>query len=342
MAAGLFWSILSRNRLFRRKSFPPILTPMLPNLLIFLISIVVLAKASTILVDALRSISIRFKLSQFTVGCILMAFATSLPELFVGITSALQNEQILSLGNVLGSNIANITLIIGLPALISRGIRVEGRIADRDLWFMAFAAVTPLILLWDKTLSRLDSVLLLLLYGFYMVRLLMDKEKYPKKIRGRDGRGHLAKDIFKFVVGITLLLGGAEGVVRSARSIAEGLNIPILMIGLFVVAVGTSLPELSFGIPTMLRRQGGMAFGNIIGSVITNSTLVLGLTALINPIRIFHFGIFTATTYYLLLTIFAFVYFVRSQRRLSWSEGLALIFIYIIFLITELTLRTSH
>jgi len=269
----------------------------------------------------------------------LMALATSLPELFVGITSAIENSSTLSLGNVIGSNIADITLVIGLAALISRGIRVEKRTSDRDVFYTFLSVLVPIILLLDGTLTRTDGLVLLILYGFYLYRLISEKDLYRKTVNHAKHKIRPLKNIFEFLVGAALLLVSANLVVKATEEIAISLDLPLVLIGITLIALGTSLPELSFEIPAMLRKQSGMAFGNILGSVVTNSTFVLGVTSLIRPIEVEYFNLFLFGAIYTIITIFLFSIFLKTEHKLSWMEGLGLIFLYIIFIICEFTLK---
>lgn len=314
---------------------------MLIDLALFLISTIVLVKSSTILVSTLTNIAILFKLSEFLVGFILMAFATSLPELFVGITSAIEGSPTLSLGNVIGANIADLTLVIGLAAVISRGVRVEKRTSERDIFYTFVAIIIPLILMIDGVLKRTDGLVLVTLYGFYLARLVSEKDLYSKPVNHMRGKINAFSNFFKFFIGASLLLASAHVIVQTTQKIAIQLNLPLVLIGISLIALGTTLPELSFEIPAMLKKQGGMAFGNILGSVVTNSTFILGVTSIINPIYIAHFDLFLFGALFTIFTIFLFSIFLKTEHKLSWKEGLILVILYVIFIMVEFTLKNG-
>lgn len=309
------------------------------HIVAFILSAIFLSKSATFLVKELTALSKILGLTRFTVSFILMAVATSLPEAVVGVTSALDNKAALSLGNVLGSNIADLTLVIGLGALFCRGIKVQERVAQKDIFYMNLSATIPLIMLWDGILSRAEGVILLLIFFYYMYRLVIEQKDYSEKFNHVNTQTQTKiSHITRFVVGVIVMVASAEVMVRSASSLAVDLRIPLVMIGLFAVAVGTSLPELSFQITTMVKRKSSMAFGNILGSVVTNSTLVLGLTSVIKPITVSHTSLFVLSSFFLIGVLAIFTIFLRSEKKLSWNEGVGLTLIYIIFMITEFTL----
>jgi len=131
---------------------------------------------------------------------------------------------------------------------------------------------------------------------------------------------------------VGLLVGSTYGVVMTAQRIASLLGVPLVLVGIFAVALGTSLPELTFEIRAMRKQQGGMAMGNLLGSVIANATLILGVSALIAPIHVTHFPLFATSSIFLVLTALLFTSFLRSGHRLSWKEGIILVFFYMIFI----------
>jgi len=308
-------------------------------LLTFALAAYVLSQSATYLVTILTRISRQLRLSQFSVGFIIMALATTLPELTVGITAALADEGTLSLGNVLGSNIANITLIIGLAAAIGRGAKVENRTTNQDIFYMNLSATAPIILIWDKVLSRTDGLILLIFYFFYLFRVLYQKKNYSKTMNHQSPRG-LILNLARFLTGVGLLLASAKLLVISAGNIAAAIQMPLVLIGLFVVAIGTSLPELSFCATAMRKTQDSLAFGNIIGSVINNSTLILAVTSLIRPIQVTHMPLIIISSFFTIVSLIVFTFFLRSKNYLSVWESLGLLFLYGLFAASELYMES--
>ena len=306
--------------------------PILVDALILIISAIVLAKSGTLLVRSLAKLARFLKVSEYMIAFVLVAFATSIPELFIGILSAINKNPEISLGNVIGSNIADITLIMGITVLLARKIKIESRFIFKDLFYMFLISLVPILLMLDNTLSRFDGVILLVIFIFYMYMLITKKESTEKT--DNVEYTELFKNFGIFFISILLLLGSAEFLVRSATAISIDLNIPVFLIGLFIIAVGTSLPELAFNIKAVLMRHKEQAFGNIIGSVVANSTAVLGATAIITPI-VAPFTLFIISSAFMIFSLFIFMTFIRSSNALTWREGIALLMLYMLFILVE-------
>lgn len=310
---------------------------------LFLISVFVLVKSGAAAVKKLVAISRYLKISEYVLAFILMALATSLPEFFVGISSALSKASILSLGNIIGSNIINLSLILGVVVIFAKGIKIESKIAKRDAWIVFFISILPLLLLVDKNLSQADGVILLIVFIWYLKHILKAKEAFRKRMdhvtQTIERFRQFVKDLLIFVVAIAILLISSWGVVKTATLIAQGLELPLVLIGLILVAVGTSLPELIFGIKAVITKHEGMNLGNLIGSTVMNSTFILGITALIYPIRIENFNMILSSGLFMVFIILIVNFFIATKEKISWKEGTILIVLYILFLAIEFLLR---
>lgn len=300
-----------------------------------------LVQASIRIINSLTTLSRFLALREFSIAFILMALATSLPEIFVGITSALENTPVLSLGNVLGSNIANLTLVTGIVVLSCRRLFARSIIVRRDALYMAVYSSVPLLLLLDSNLSRIDGVILILFYFFYLGKLLQQRSSFKER-HNHIARKEASRSLIIFTIAVLVLLASAEGIVYSAEKIAVDLGIPVSLVGLFFVSLGTSLPEIVFELKAVENKHSGLVLGDLVGSVVTNSTLVLGITALIRPIHIQSLDIFLTPIIYLIVVLAAFEIFVRTDKKLVTWEGLFLIITYILFLLTELGLEILH
>lgn len=312
---------------------------MLLNLLLLILASIVLVKSAALLVHALSALSSKIGLSEFSLSFVIMSAITTLPELIVGVSSAGAGIPTLSLGNVLGSNIADLTLIISIPVILSGGIMVRSLVGRRDALYMAGFALAPLILLWDKKLSGGDAAVLLILYGVYLVNLLTTR----KTDNFSGSNQHTSQETLKLTAfligGILLLLVSGQVIVLTSKNLATLLNIPVSLVGLLVVAVGTSLPELAFGLKAVKFHHQGLILGNILGSVVANSTLILATTSLLNPIVIQDFSLIFSASLFLVLTLLFFLYGVYTDKKLDVTEGIVLLFLYLFFLITELGLE---
>ncbi len=323
------------------------------DLLLFIIACIVLTQSSTYLVKSLAKISSFLKFNEFTIGFILVAVATSLPETFIGIMSALDGVPEFSMGNVIGSNIIDLTLITGIGAVLARKMNIESRIIKKDLLYMFGIALAPVILLMDHHiwwrlglfknmtpgLSRLDGVILLLLFVFYIFTLIRQESKFSKTTEYTTKKEAM-KYMLLFLLTMGLLLVSSSFVVDYAKLLSKDLNIAPLLIGIFLISIGTTLPELMFTVKSVYAKHESMAIGDIVGSVIINSTLVLGVTAVIMPVNV-NTAIYLTSTLFMLFSAFIFLTFAESESGISWREGISLIMLYFLFIIVETYLKTA-
>jgi len=312
-------------------------------LLIFVVGCYALARSGAVLVRVLTRLSGYFKLTEYVLAFVLMTFATTLPELLVGVTSAIKGYPVISLSNIIGSNLVNLTFILGLVTLVAGGLKVESKIAKRDSWIIFFIALLPLVLLFDKKISRGEGFLLVLLFGWYIYHILKQKDAFTHRVHhikhDITGPEKLFRTFLYLVISIAVLVFSAWVVVESAKLIAENLYVPISLIGLILVAFGTSLPELVFGMRAVIAKHEGMCLGNIIGSIVINSTFILGVTAMITPIQIETHKIVYIAGGFMLFAILMANIFMASKNKISIKEALALIFFYLIFMVVEFLVK---
>jgi len=306
--------------------------------LLLAIASLVLIYASSKVVHSLEKLSHFFALREFSVAFILMALATSLPEVFVAISSALEKTPAIALGNALGSNILNLTLVAGIIILASKGIPARSVIVRHDALIMMAFAIAPLLLLSDKVLSRWDGTVLILFYLFYLFTLLRQRSAFKER-HNHVTKTEALKSLLGFASGVAFLLGASDVLVRISREMALMLGVPLGLVGILFVALGTSLPEIAFELKASRKGNSGLALGDLVGSVVTNATLVLGITSVITPIKIPSLTIYLSSVLYLITTLISFEIFVRTDKKLVHWEGVFLIFIYVCFLLTEMSLE---
>lgn len=308
------------------------------HILGFIVSLAILVKSSGFLVEVLARLAKLLKISEFAVGFIFIAVATSLPELGVGITSALEKVPLLTLGNVIGTAPVNLGLIIGIATLIAGGIRAQPKVRNKDLFHMILASIIPLVFLLDGEISRVEGMGLLVFFTIYMGHLYLSSEEYAKTtlVEARDHHS-LALELGKFALGAIFMIGSADIMVKFSEAIVLDLKFPLALFGIIVVAFGTSLPELAFAIRASLKRAGAFVLGELMGSSAANATLILGITAMIHPIRINqeNLNIYAVGIFFYLATLALFAIAVRTQYRISKLEGVALILLYIVFLLAQ-------
>ncbi len=308
--------------------------------LIFLFFSVVLVKTTGFLIKLIKHLGATLGLKPFVVSSILLGLVTSLPEVVVGVVSALEGKSILALGNVLGSNIADIGLALGIAAIVSGGIVVTDSVVFKDATVAFFLMLLPIFLLADKNLSLIDGLILILVYIWY--NLSIAKERKDVDIKAEIQSLALPKALGQFFLAIFVILFSADILVRSATALAEFLGVPLLLIGFFLVAIGTSLPEIVVEIEAAKERKGTIVFGDLLGSIVVNSLLALGLTAMISPIKISHFREFLGAVFFLVFIFVTFFLLIRTKRRLERWEGGVLIVIYLLFAILEFSGVLQH
>jgi len=315
---------------------------LLLNILYLLLSGAALIFSGTYLIKTLEKISRILRISKFAVAFIIMAIATSLPEMFVGVSSAIQKTPSLSFGNIIGANILNLTLITGIIILVAHGLKIKSSDIKKEAVWMALICISPLILfLIGNYLSRIDGIILLSLFAFYSYYLVLKKGKYERK-KGKLTDNRNVKETFFvtifFCVLLLILFYSAKYVVKYASLIALDLSLPKIIVGLFLISFGTTLPELIFGIRAAQLGHGDMALGDQLGTIISNSTLILGVVALIHPIQA-AFSPFLISAIFLAFSSIIFAYFYISGKKFTIKEGILLILVYVVFVIIQFYLR---
>lgn len=308
------------------------------NFALFIISAVFLVLSGAYLIKSLFKISKLLKITEFTATFLLISVATSFPELFVGISSALAGQTALALGNILGANLINLTLIMGILIILGKGIKTKNTQLRESPYLLVGIVALPLVLFFfGNSLSRTDGLLLLFVFFAYSYHLIKSNKKYVKKykIDKKKLKGvSIILTIFIFVLSLAVLIVSAFFVIKYASLISIDLQLPQIFIGLFLISLGTTLPELAFGVRAVLSGHESMGIGNQLGTIIVNSTLVLGVTALITPITANIFLFFVAGIF-LVFSAFLFVYFVTYKEKLSSTEGMTLIIVYVLFIIVQ-------
>jgi len=302
------------------------------------------------LVKGAARLALSLGVSTLVVGLTIVAFGTSLPELLVSVDAVLQGANDISIGNVVGSNIANIGLILGLTALVFP-VPVKAQVVKRDLPIMLAVSLLIVVLIQDNEISRLEGALLFggvvaytvisyLLSAREQRALAAQADDLDEEEFGADPRhANRLFELARLTVGMVVLVIGANLLVEGSVNVAIALGVPKLVIGLTLVAVGTSLPELATTFIASLRKENDIAVGNIVGSNIFNILAILGLTALVKPIgvnqRVLDVDIFVMLVFSLGLLLV-----VQGGRVTRWQGGL-LLSAYFIFTLWTFANRGS-
>ena len=256
-----------------------------------IIGLVLLVWSSDIFIDGAASTSLHLKISPLIIGVVVLGFGTSLPEVIVSTLAALEGNPGLAIGNVIGSNIANIALVLGVTALIAP-IAVKSSLLKREFPVLLGVTLIGFALLLDGDLDELDGIILLTLFFgvmFWMIRI--NKTMDPKDPLAEETVSEindipkmtLKKAIILLIIGLAILIGSAKLMVWGAVEIAHFFEVPDMIIGLTIVAIGTSLPELAAAIAAARKNEADLMIGNILGSNLFNLLAVLAMPALISP-----------------------------------------------------------
>ncbi len=306
-----------------------------------IVGLVVLMWSAGRFVDGAVSVANRFRVPPLLIGMVIVGFGTSAPEMAVSVIGAIQSNPGIALGNAYGSNITNIALIIGLSAAISP-IAVHSQVLRRELPILTGVTALAALQLLDGAISRVDAALLLgvfaLLLGWSIWQGLRKREDTFGKEIDREVASEtmsLRTAILWLSVGLVLLVGSSRLLVWGAVEIATRLEISDLVIGLTVVAIGTSLPELASSIVAARRKQHDIALGNILGSNLFNTLAVVGLSGIISPLSAEPSILSRDVVVMGALTVGLFVigYGFRGQGRVSRVEGWVLLVCYVAYTI---------
>jgi cation:H+ antiporter len=304
-------------------------------LLTLLASIILLAVSGRYAIRFLSHVASAFGISEFTVAFIILAVATSMPELFIAVSSSLHNNSDLILAVVFGSNIANVTLIVGLTALLSGGISTSQLNLRRNIIIGVGITIMPLVFLLNGVISRLEGVLLVGVFCIYVVQLVRDRSSFSRERAGRQLSYGLISIVLALIM-IAVLIFASDRTVSSAIELAALAGIPAFLIGLFVLSLGSSLPEFVTILHSNRNGKPGMVLGNIIGSNISNSSLIIGIAAIIRPISTGMHVSLIVSMVFVVLSILLLSYLASQRRDLSIFDGLKLVLLFAVFFISIL------
>lgn len=294
------------------------------DLFIFIISMASLIYGADFVIKESERIALHFNISSFIIGATLIAVGTSLPEMAVSISASAKGSPDIAVANVIGSTIFNISLVLGLVFLLAKKIEPKRDIFAKDSAWSIFPILIFILMGIDGELSMIDGILFLCLMGAYLM-FLINSNSIDEEINE-----DLAKEIFNWkktsillLIGFIFLILGANFAIESATNIARSFGISEWVIGLFLVAFGTSLPELTISIKAAMNNNTDLAIGNIIGSNVANFTMVLGVSSIINPLNIdFNSYIFDISAAF---TVSLMLVFITANKLYNKSAGIVLL-----------------
>lgn len=309
---------------------------------IFVTSIFILSWLSSRLVATLVDIAKYLHWREFIIAFFIMAFAASLPNLFVDVNAALHGMPQISFGDIVGGNLVDLTLVLAIAVLFGRGfLPAESEMVQKSAVFTSMIAILPIFLVWDGKLDRIDGLILLGVFALYTWWLFSKESRFKKAYRGRPKNISknpfgLLVDIAKIVIFLVLLLAASYFVVDSAQFFSIQLGISLSLVGILIIGLGNCFPEIYFSIISARRGENWMILGDLMGSVIVCATLVLGVVALIAPFEIKDMSPFLTTRIFTVIASLIFLVFIRTGKKFTKMEGLFFVFIYLLFLLVEI------
>ncbi len=302
------------------------------NLILFLFGFLLLYFGSEWLVKGSSALALSFSIRPVIVGLTIVAFATSAPELLVSVVAAAKGSSGMSVGNILGSNVINIALVLGVAAVV-RPIEINKKIAKRELPYMVVASAVFWAMCLDGEIGKTDGIILLGLLVMFLVFGIFTAKKSANKteeIPQKSTTTYIKYGLLS-IIGLAVLAVGANLVVKSAIFIAKNFGFSEVFIGLSVVALGTSLPELATSVVAITKNESDISLGNVVGSNLFNICLVMGTVGLLNPMNIdpklnrFEFPAMLFLSLLLLL-------FARFSKRLNRVMGVFFILSFCLYI----------
>ena len=304
---------------------------LLTYLIVVAVGFVVLAWSADRLVEGASSLARQLNVSAFAIGVVILGFGTSLPELLVSATAAARGSGGIAIGNAFGSNIANIALILGISALILPLV-ADRTLVRRDIPLILFGTAGVFLILSDLALKRWEGILLMLAL-FVIIGWIVRSGQAADPITSKSTEHTTLASLVLVLIGLVLLLGSAWALVWASVGLARMLEVNELLIGLTLVAIGTSLPELAASLASLRRTEGsGLILGNVVGSNLFNTLGVVGVPAAIRPFSVSPMLWYDGLIMLALTALLGFLLFRRSGFRLTRSGAILLLVCYIGYL----------
>ncbi|BBG66044.1 K+-dependent Na+/Ca+ exchanger related-protein [Hydrogenimonas sp.] len=303
------------------------------DFIVFIVSMGALIWGAEFIIKESERIALHYNISEFIIGATLIALGTSLPEMAASIAASAKGQSDMAVANVLGSNIMNIALVLGLVFLVAKRIKPSRDLFSKDSAWLLFPAIIFPLMILDGSLSRIDGFLLFAMMGAYVIFLIQSHGEEEIAEIDED----LKKESFNWpkslgllLAGFILVVVGADYAIESAANIAKSFGISEWIIGLLLIAFGTSLPELVVSIKAARKGKADMSIGNIIGSNMANTSVVLGSAAMTSPLSID----LTAGSFdiFLMMGVTLMLVFITANRLYSKASGVMLLIVLAIFL----------
>lgn len=306
---------------------------MLSSFFFIIIGFILLIVSADVLVDGASGVAKRFHIPEIIIGLTIVSIGTSMPELFVSVTSALEGYSDMAIGNIIGSNLSNLLLILGLSAIIKPVIfQKETRFYEIPMCLF-FTGIFMMFCNTQNTISRMEAIILLILFIMFLgYTIWMGKRESGNNVEDNK-KYNTIKNIIYIVLGIIGLKVGGDLTVNNAVNVANHFNISEKIISLTILAIGTSLPELVTSVTAAIKGNSDIAIGNIIGSNIFNILLIIGVSAIIKPIIYnvtYNFDLIILLVSTIILALFPII---PPKNKMSRANGVIYFLMYVVYLV---------
>lgn len=308
---------------------------------LIVLGFILLVKGADLLVEGASGIAKKFHIPEIVIGLTIVSIGTSLPELFVSIKSAISGHSDMAIGNVIGSNIANLLLILGMSTIIrSVSFKRETRLIEIPMC-LAITIIFMMICNFGQNVTRFEAIFLLVLFVLFIIYTIVmafKGEKFDKEDGEEAGEdedtGSIIKNVVYIILGIVLLKLGGDFTVDNAENIANFFNLSEKIISVTILAIGTSLPELVTGVSAAIKGKSDIAIGNILGSNIFNMLLIIGVSALIKPI-VYNVSYNIDMIFVILGTaILSLFPIIPPKNKMTKRNGILYVFLYVAYMVT--------
>lgn len=310
---------------------------MLIDIFILAISLFLLIRGATLSTKYSSHLAESFNLSKYVVSFIVVAVISIIPELFIVINSAIAHDSSFGLATLFGSNVADLTLVFFVIIILSgrNNLKIESKILKNHATY-PFILMIPIILGFNGNFSRVEGIVLIIIGIIFYYIAFKNGDTLEVFQAGKNEKKY--KNFLLLLGSMTILLIGSYFVVNSAVSLANYLGINSILIGMLVVGLGTTLPELFYSLRAVKKRDDSLAIGDILGTVLADATIVIGILALINPFS-FPQKIIYVTGVFMIIASFILFYFMKTNRVITKKEAYALFVFWILFAIVEFSVN---
>lgn len=304
---------------------------MINNLFIFVVALFIVVRGATFASKYTFHLAESFNLSKYTIGFIIVAIISVLPEAFIAINSAFKGIPSFGLGSLFGSNIADLTLIFAIIVFLTdRSLKIESKILKNHIVY-PFVLLLPIILGLNGHFSRLEGLALIIAGGVFYYMALRDGASHIITSANQTNR---SKSFFLLLFSMGVLLVSSHFVVTSATDLAAYFNVNPIFIGMFVVGLGTTMPELFFSLKSVMKKDDSLAVGDILGTVLADATIVVGILALINPF-FFPARIVYVTGIFMVIASLILFRLMKTGHALTKTEAYMLFIFWLFFVLVE-------